>query len=46
MAKTTGGDPFEGVHLKLVRVVVGFGWSHIGSETENEKTSLQHVTWS
>lgn len=44
MAETTGGDPFEGVHLEMVGVVVGFRWSHIRSETGNEKTRLQHVT--
>lgn len=44
MAKTTGGDPFEGVHLEMVGVVVGFRWLYIRSETGNEKTRLEHVT--
>lgn len=37
VAETAGGDPFKGVHLENVGVVVGFCWSHVRSEMGNEK---------
>lgn len=37
VTETTGSDPFKGVHLELVRVVVGFLWSDVWSEEMKPK---------
>ena len=38
MARVAGGDPFEGVHFKLVEVAVGVLGMNVGSKTEKQQT--------